>query len=112
MCKSCRQKVEKIRKSKQPIKIHLSQIKDSAKRRNHIWNLEDWYAYTLMTSPCYYCGSLSSKGNGLDRMDSNYGYTKNNVVSCCKICNTAKLDLSLVQFKKHIEKMYNWMYEL
>lgn len=40
---------------------------------------------------CHYCGSkLNSTGYGLDRKDSNKGYTKDNVVTCCGMCNRTK----------------------
>ena len=33
------------------------------------------------------------KINGIDRVDSNIGYTNENSVPCCKTCNFAKNDL-------------------
>lgn len=59
---------------------------------------------------CYYCGSepTITRGykkwhkpiliNGLDRIDSSMGYFDNNVVSCCKYCNVAKLDRTEEEF--------------
>jgi hypothetical protein len=59
---------------------------------------------------CYYCGAeptLSNgyrpwhpkiKINGLDRVDPSMGYFDNNVVACCKDCNTAKLDKTEEEF--------------
>jgi hypothetical protein len=41
--------------------------------------------------PCYYCGIIQEKGfNGIDRLDSTEGYTKENCVSCCHMCNMLK----------------------
>lgn len=50
----------------------------------------------LIKSSCTYCGIIPSTGyfNGLDRVDNALGYTKDNSVSCCKQCNTAKSALS------------------
>ena len=45
--------------------------------------------------------------NGIDRLDNNKGYIKDNVVSCCTQCNTAKLTFGLEEFKKWITKVYN-----
>lgn len=47
------------------------------------------------------------KYNGIDRIDSSKGYEKDNVVSCCKNCNSAKMELSVKDFKNHIIKIYN-----
>lgn len=46
------------------------------------------------------------KYNGIDRIDSSKGYTENNCVSCCKFCNTAKLDRNQEDFKKWIVNLY------
>ena len=51
----------------------------------------------IVSDPCYYCaynfGKPVEAGCGLDRLDSNLGYDLDNVVSCCKDCNTVKSDL-------------------
>jgi hypothetical protein len=46
------------------------------------------------------------KYNGIDRIDSSKGYELNNVVSCCKNCNSAKMELSIIDFKNQIKKIY------
>jgi len=43
----------------------------------------------LVQQDCTYCGDT---GGGIDRVDSNVGYTKSNVVPCCTTCNKMKLD--------------------
>ena len=59
---------------------------------------------------CHYCGAKPTdtngykswhpkiKINGLDRVDPSVGYFNENVVSCCKDCNTAKLDKTEEEF--------------
>jgi len=59
---------------------------------------------------CHYCDADTSwsngykpwhpkiKINGLDRVDPLMGYFDNNVVACCKDCNTAKLDKTEREF--------------
>lgn len=45
----------------------------------------------LLCLPCHYCGGkLNETGYGLDRKDSDKGYTLENVVPCCHSCNTIK----------------------
>ena len=76
----------------------------------------------LINKNCFYCGikpQLTSKFkrnkyintedfkmNGIDRIDSNLGYSKENCVTCCLPCNIMKMDMSLINFKKRIMKIY------
>ena len=43
----------------------------------------------LMLSDCAYCGD---EGRGIDRIDSGKGYTPENTVACCTMCNQMKLN--------------------
>lgn len=75
----------------------------------------------LATSNCFYCGSdgdykhngrtvsgkFKHKICGLDRIDSSKGYILSNVVPCCKMCNTMKLDYIQTTFINKIIKIYN-----
>lgn len=50
----------------------------------------DEYA-SIIKHDCYYCGDkLPTHGYGLDRRDNSKGYTAENCVACCDICNRAK----------------------
>ena len=88
---------------------------------------------TLIEGSCFYCGEAGSnainmdewKGykiglgklkkyrsdltkylyNGIDRSDNNLGYVKDNCVSCCKVCNRAKADMSREDFIGWIERL-------
>lgn len=68
----------------------------------------------LVTSNCHYCGkewqSETRRVNNaqvkmltIDRKDSALGYTLENCVSCCKLCNTIKMDMSYAQFTTQIK---------
>ena len=99
--------------------------KRNAKRRNIDWNLTDEEARDFMNLPCYYCGKAPTLvspamqkqlngyflANGLDRINNDKGYTKNNVVPCCKLCNRAKFNLTIDEFKIHVEKIYKHFIE-
>ena len=88
----------------------------------------------LIEQPCAYCGltesdstkeprsyRTSKKGipsyhinldyvyrhNGIDRIDSNKGYTLENVLPCCKYCNAAKLNHSQAEFLEWAERAYH-----
>jgi len=58
----------------------------------------------LVIKKCIYCGGEANKG--IDRIDNTKGYTKENSVSCCKICNYMKRDLFKEQFLNHVIKIY------
>jgi hypothetical protein len=56
---------------------------------------------------CEYCrDNLDGAGYQIDRVDSSKGYTLDNKVNCCKFCHYDKTNLSLEDFKKHIQKIY------
>ena len=45
---------------------------------------------------------------GIDRKDSSKGYTLENCVSCCDICNRMKMQMSENTFLNRIEQIYNY----
>lgn len=81
---------------------------------------------SLVKLPCYYCGQepydikylynrkskrdksldISTKINGIDRVDNSIGYVLENCVACCKMCNLMKLDNSESNFLKQIKLIY------
>ena len=94
-------------------------IKYSARKRGHSCNLTQKQILLIGSSPCHYCGDLDTfkktaesyktdcertgsrfdqdyydakllNINGIDRVDNDKGYVKNNVVSCCSKCNRSK----------------------
>lgn len=88
-----------------------------AKERNRPWNLTTAQCEVLFKSPCFYCGEPPSNHgrrkkslytyNGIDRLNNDQGYTVDNVVSCCDICNKAKRALSYENFMGWIKKLIN-----
>jgi hypothetical protein len=49
--------------------------------------------------------------NGIDRVDNKKGYTEENCVSCCGLCNRMKMKMGLSDFAKHIQKIHNFWAE-
>jgi len=121
-------------REKAMLKIVYSSMK---KRHRNKFGNEDYISFNefkkLSLSDCFYCNSKPSnrqldiryetrrgrkdkfivtdfilKYNGIDRIDSEKGYIKENVVSCCKNCNTAKNILTQEQFKDLINRIYNY----
>lgn len=79
---------------------------------------EDDFAKIIYKN-CYYCGiepkqviKLGRKidhtliYNGVDRKINKIGYTAENCVACCWICNQAKKNYPIEDFKKMIEVWY------
>ena len=83
----------------------ISNIRSNARLRNLDINLSDEEIKEFLDSNCYYCGC--EKAFGIDRIDSKKGYTKDNCVPCCKICNIMKNKFDLDLFLDKIIKIYN-----
>jgi len=91
--------------------------KNSAKQRNIKFLLSKVDVFKLFEGNCHYCGGLpativkipnhfgSFTYNGIDRVDSNSGYIKENVVSCCQTCNYMKNTQTCEQFLNNIKKI-------
>lgn len=88
---------------------------ENAAKKGRVWSLSDDELDALFSAPCHYCNvppysvSTTSGGefvyNGLDRVDNDRGYEKNNVVPCCVICNRAKRAMPYEAFWEWIEQM-------
>ncbi len=77
----------------------------------------------LMKANCTYCGEPPSNKSynknrddaytfhysGIDRVDSSKGYSRGNVVSCCKWCNISKRERSVTEFKEWLIKTANYI---
>ena len=86
----------------------FKQYKAGSSSRNLFWDLSFAEVSKLALSDCFYCGQSSQLPflNGIDRLDSQQGYSKENCVASCKRCNYGKLDLSPDEFLAWIEKVY------
>ena len=94
--------------------FHAYQV--SAKKRFLDFNLTIEEFKEIISGDCFYCGSPSQqllktgshrfKYNGIDRIDNNKGYIKDNIVSCCKRCNFSKTSMLQKDFYQWIERLY------
>jgi len=89
------------------VKGRYSKYKYSAKVRDIIFRLIIKDVASIIKKPCKYCGYQGEYYNGIDRVDSELGYTKNNCVSCCAICNRMKLNYKVEDFIGYCEKITN-----
>ena len=96
-------------------------MKHSAYIRSYEWRLNKSQVKKLTSSDCFYCGSSPHREktvpggtylyNGLDRVDNEEGYTIENVVPCCWVCNRAKLDMNVEEFVLWIKQVYRHVTE-
>jgi hypothetical protein len=80
----------------------------SAKKRKLQFELTIEYFSGLLSKKCFYCNehnAIEGRLLGLDRVDNNQGYIKENVVPCCWICNMMKNKLGKEKFLSHVDKI-------
>jgi hypothetical protein len=94
-----------------------NKYKCSARYRNLEFNLSKEEFTSLTKQKCYYCGiepkqsieTVCKNGNyifnGVDRIDNSKGYTLDNCVPCCGICNKAKRDMTYNEFIEWIDRI-------
>jgi len=95
----------------------------NAKSRSLSFELSFDEFFTLSQKNCHYCGVEPSNFskckshykkeftyNGIDRVDNSLGYVLENCVPCCKICNSAKSNLTEGQFQQWIDRLVAFQY--
>lgn len=104
------------------VNIVLSDYKRTAQARCFEWELTNEFCVVLFKSNCYYCGSPPSSVRkskkpgakrlftytGIDRVVNSKGYTVNNVVPCCKICNHAKGAMDQSEFLAWVDRLIDY----
>jgi 5-methylcytosine-specific restriction endonuclease McrA len=118
------------------LKSRLHSYKSGARIRKIEWGLSLGEFFVLSSGRCTYCGrspkrlnyfenapSLKKDSpnrdwekytiwfNGVDRVDSKKGYVLSNCVPCCSRCNRSKNDMTVSEFKTHVERMYKWLHQ-
>lgn len=118
---SCKLCYNKYKRDNTPLEDKLINVyksyTKSAKDRGHNFNLPLKDAIRLFKSNCTYCNSLPSnikvRGKqvipyqGIDRINNSLGYTEDNVVPCCAMCNYMKGTLSHTEFLNQIKLISN-----
>ncbi len=96
----------------------FTRYKSSAKNKGIEFSISLDDFKNITKNKCFYCGIQPQNKekhrttepieknifvyNGMDRIDSNKGYSIENIAPCCRQCNSAKSSLSLTNF-------YNWV---
>lgn len=103
-CKNHPEKMQEANEKKKNNKDMYYKIYQNVARTKNLDFAMSNIEYTNLTAlPCFYCGTLEPRGfNGMDRVNQQQGYTIDNVVSCCEMCNLMKGCLSSQIFIKRI----------
>jgi hypothetical protein len=85
-------------------KARFINAKNGAATRGKIWNITFERFSEMLELPCHYCNNvLCSKegyGSGLDRIENEKDYNPDNVIPCCKICNSVRNNYFTVEETK------------
>lgn len=80
----------------------LTVYKLMAKKWGREWTLTDSEASKLFLTDCAYCGKPPNPINGIDRFNNTKGYTLDNSIACCLICNRGKNNMSSKDWRSHL----------
>ena len=86
------------------LKHRLTSYKHTAKQRGLVWGITFDEFMKIISMPCYYCGG---EGYGIDRLNSSVGYLRDNIVSCCSMCNYMKHTYTEEDFVRQCMKISN-----
>lgn len=87
--------------------------------RGYLFKLTKEQFKNIIVQPCIYCGNTLTqemrnrfnngtfKYTGIDRYDNTKGYTIDNCVPCCNVCNRMKSNLSISEFEKRLITIVN-----
>lgn len=123
--KSCgcyRKEKTSLPKSEASFNILYRNYKNGAKNRDLDFLLDKDAFRSLTEKECYYCGrtpnQIQARGkervngeyiyNGIDRVNNFIGYTIENTVPCCKVCNFAKRNMTEGEFLDWIKSVYEY----
>lgn len=115
------------------LRKQYSHLKRRHIKNNMVGEVLDYKTFVKLSySKCHYCGTEYSKIikdalnespskkylsdtvikiNGIDRLDSNLGYTIENSVPCCANCNYAKHTMDVSEFMSWIKKVYEYNFK-
>jgi hypothetical protein len=89
-----------------------SEYRSNARNRGIEFKLSVEEFKNIVKQPCHYCGGFSSewnknsRGNGIDRKNSDIGYIYENCVPCCSKCNFVKNNTPYDKFLIYIRRLY------
>jgi hypothetical protein len=89
----------------------FTNYKKTAKNKKRVFKLTFEEFESITNKQCTYCGGYSNTQHGeqfcgIDRINSNKGYVKNNITPCCDTCNYMKSSLTRKEFSDHIKNIF------
>ena len=94
-----------------------NRYKSNARIRGITFELTREQFQSVITQNCYYCGVVPSKPektrvglflfNGIDRINNDLGYSFENSIPCCKVCNHAKRQMTATEFIHWVERVHD-----
>ncbi len=107
-CRLCNRMRDK--KREHVLSRRFSNYKRTARVRSHVFDVTIDEFESITNNSCKYCGGYSDSDHdeqfcGIDRINSNMGYVRGNMVPCCYTCNMMKASLTYDEFVDHIRKI-------
>lgn len=114
-CHPCHSKSTQLSAQTITASFVYSNVRSNARIRGIEFTLSKSDVSYLSAQPCHYCGMVGGNKsertlnyNGLDRLDSSFGYVLGNVVTCCGTCNLAKRLMKPTEFLDWITRVYRY----
>lgn len=102
-----------LRKDKRTSRVFKNSIHNTfigyrsrANRKGIEFGISEDYLSKMLLSDCFYCQSSNYKMS-IDRMNSQKGYTVENSVPCCVVCNYGKGALSHTEYLDHLDRIHS-----
>lgn len=101
---------DKLNEYKKSPHVRYKVYQNNARHKGRNFNLSEEEFIEMTRQPCIYCGEYSDTYggevfNGIDRIDSNLGYSIDNCVPCCAICNRMKMDMDVNDWISKIKQI-------
>jgi len=100
----------------------LGSYKKNARHRGLPFDISTEAFRAITKQDCHYCGVPPTNTykhwsagkrlrdpyiyNGIDRIDSTKGYTEDNVVPCCTMCNRRKMESTISELFSWVKRVY------
>lgn len=102
-CKQCHSLWKEGRRQNPSSHENFLSIKSRARYCEKKFEVSEEDYLEMSKQDCVYCSEPSN--GGIDRIDSDIGYTYENIQPCCTICNRMKMDHSDEFFREHLIKI-------